>query len=246
MSWKKTPYKSVCVIIENTISMLAASCQKHLPKLQVHYRHLFYLFLVALFISAGSAGAAFAATALQWSWSTTTTSSATASSSTNSSSRSTSSKQQQQQQQEQQQQGLAAPPPEPPPVTPSTRPAGPSTRPKHPASDTKHQSSTSTTSIANTSTGTTDHPICNEYYRGFFSGSHGNRGNIDPSFGKFRKDGLQICTKLILKSYDRSKTKYGTIHILKVPWNGSWHILTSPASNSGSKTGFGIKTMDPR
>ena len=44
-----------------------------------------------------------------------------------------------------------------PPVTPSTRPAGPSTRPKHPSSDTKHQSSTSTTSIANTSTGTTDH-----------------------------------------------------------------------------------------
>ena len=44
-----------------------------------------------------------------------------------------------------------------PPVTPSTRPAGPNTRPKHPSSDTKHQSSTNTTSIANTSTGTTDH-----------------------------------------------------------------------------------------
>ena len=76
-------------------------------------------------------------------------------------------RQQQHQQQQQQQQrhqlqaasaaGVAAPPPEPPPVTPSTRPAGPSTRPKHPSSDTKHQSSTSTTSIANTSTGTTDH-----------------------------------------------------------------------------------------
>ena len=82
----KTPYKSVCVTTENTISMLAASCQKLLPKLQVHYQHLFYLFLVALFISAGSAGAAFAATALQWSWSTTTTTTTSASSSTNSSS----------------------------------------------------------------------------------------------------------------------------------------------------------------
>ena len=69
-------------------------------------------------------------------------------------------KQQHQQQQQQQQRhqlqaaaaaaGVAAPPP-------STRPAGPSTRPKHPSSDPKHQSSTSTTSIANTSTGTTDH-----------------------------------------------------------------------------------------
>ena len=97
---KKKTYKSACVITVNTISMLAASCQKHLPKLQVHYQHLFYLFLVALFISAGSAGAAFAATALQWSWkTTTTTTSAAASSSTNSSSSSsgTSSKQQQQQ-----------------------------------------------------------------------------------------------------------------------------------------------------
>ena len=100
---EKKTYKSVCVITENTISMLAASCQKHLPKLQVHYEHLFYIFLVALFISAGSAGAAFAATALQWSWSTTTTSSATASSSTNSSSSSgTTSKQQQHHQQQQQ------------------------------------------------------------------------------------------------------------------------------------------------
>ena len=99
---EKKPYKSACVITENTISMLAASCQKHLPKLQVHYQHLFYLFLVALFISAGSAGAAFAATALQWRWKTTTTTSAAASSSTNSSSSSsgTSSKQQQQQQQQ--------------------------------------------------------------------------------------------------------------------------------------------------
>ena len=97
---RKKTCKSVCVILENTISMLAASCQKHLPKLQVHYQHLFYLFLFALFISAGSAGAAFAATVLQWSWSTTTTST-TASSSTNSSSSSsgTSSKQQQQQHQ---------------------------------------------------------------------------------------------------------------------------------------------------
>ena len=47
VSWKKKTYKSVCVITESTIYMLAASCCKHPPKLQTQHQHDFYLLPLA-------------------------------------------------------------------------------------------------------------------------------------------------------------------------------------------------------